>query len=426
MSTNVYTDKVAAKIVRLVKNKLKIASTMTRKFELEFEDKSEPIGQTLRVKKPLRGVVVDGSVWTGANIERKWATVGPFQHFHIPLQAGVGEQMFEMERTTEARNKNLYDPLTDQIAQEIDVRAARFIALNTSMRVGAIGTTPTSFDTWGEMLTRINEKDGMSGKLRAGMFMSPTALRTMISGTPNALALFHNGQRDAEDVFREGFLARYGGFDIYDSMSLYTHTTGIFATVAGITVSVSAVDGDTNLVLACATGDTVKAGDSFSCAARSDINPFTRESLFRDRVLAVSGNRGDTYTAAANVVTVPLVEPLFGPGNPYQNILTLPVAGDVVTFNPGTTMVDATAKSGKFGMAYTNDAFAIVGAKVPTPKKSSFEECSSYTDPDTGITVSILSWIVPETLELRWRADACIGFGKLLGDTSSALIGMLS
>lgn len=426
MSTNVFTDKVAAKIVRLVKNKLKIASTMTKKFEMEFEDQSEPIGQILRVKKPLRGVVVDGSVWTGASIERKWATVGPFQHFHIPLQAGVGEQMFEMERTADARNKNLYDPLTDQIAQEIDLRAARFIALNTSMRVGAIGTTPASFDTWGSAATVIAEKDGMSGKLRAGMFMSPTALRTMVSGTPNALALFHNGQRDPEDVFREGFLARYGGYDIYDSMSLYSHTTGIVASTTGLTVSVTSVDGDTSIILGCTTGDTFKAGDSISAAARSDINPFTRDSLFRDRILAIAGNKGDTYTGAASLVTLPLVEPMFGPGNPYQNILTLPVAGDVVTFNPGTTMVNAAAKSGKFGMLYTNDAFAIVGAKVPTPKKSSFEEASSYTDPDTGITVSILSWIVPETLEMRWRADACIGFGKLLGDTSSALVGMLS
>lgn len=426
MSTNVFTDKVAANITRLVKNKLVIASTMTKKFEMEFEDQSEPIGQILRVKKPLRGVVVDGSVWTGASIERKWATVGPFQHFHIPLQAGVGEQMFEIERTGAARKKNLYDPLTSQIAQAIDTRAARFIALNTSMRVGAIGTTPTSFDTWGSMLTRIAEKDGFTGKIRAGMFMSPEAERTMISGTPNALALFHNGQRDADDVFREGFLARYGGYDIYDSMSLYSHTTGIVQTQASVSVSVSSADGDTSIVLACTSGDTFKAGDSISVTTRSDINPFTRESLFRDRVLAIAGVAGQTYTGASSLVTLPLVEPLFGPGNPYQNILTLPVAADAVVFNPGTTMTNGAAKSGKFGMAYTNDAFAICGAKVPSPKKSSFEECSSYTDPDTGINISILSWIVPETLELRWRADCCIGFGNLLGDTSSALIGMLS
>lgn len=422
MATHVYTDKVAAKITRLVKNKLKVASTMTKKFELEFENPNEPIGQTLKVKKPLRGAVVDGSNWTGANIERKYATVGPFQHFHIPLQAGVGEVMFEMERTNEARNKNLYDPLTAQIAQEIDLRAARFIAMNTTMHVGALGTTPTSFDTFGSATTRIDEKDGHTSSIRAGMFVSPESQRSMVSGTPNALGLFN--LPPGEKVFHEGQIGRYSGYDLFTTMSLYTHTTGVIATVASITVSVSSVDGDTSIVIACATGDTVKAGDYITVASCEDINPFTRASLIRRRQLTVAGDPGQTYTAAANVVTLPLVEPLFGPGNPYQNISRLPVAADAVTFNDGYTMVDATAKTGRMGLVYTNDAFAIVGKNVPSPKRSSFEESSSYVDEDTGINISILSWVVPETLERRWRADCCIGFGKLLGDTSSAVIAM--
>jgi hypothetical protein len=419
MATHVYTDKVSAKIVRLVKNNLMIADKMTKKFEMEFEDKAEPIGQTLRVKKPLRGAVVDGSLWTGANIERKWATVGPFQHFHIPLQAGVGEQMFEMERTDEAREKNLFAPLAAQLAQEIDLRAARFIALNTTMHVGVLGTTPTSFDTFGSATTRIDEKDGKNGKLRAGMYISPESHRSMVSGTPNAINLFNaaNGER----IFTEGVIGRYSGYDIGTTMSLYSHTTGVIATVASITVSVSSVDGDTSIVLGCATGDTIKAGDYITVANCEDVNPFTRASLFRRRHLTVAGDPGQTYTAAANVVTVPLVEPLFGPGNPYQNISRLPVALDAVTFNDGYTMTDATAKSGKMGVTFTNDAFAIVGAKVPSPKKGSFETVSSYIDPDTGINIAILGWYVPETLEWRWRADCCIGFGKLLGDTSSAV-----
>lgn len=89
-------------------------------------------------------------------------------------------------------------------------------------------------------------------------------------------------------------------------------------------------------------------------------------------------------------------------------------------------MVNGQAKSGKFGMAYTNDAFAIVGAKVSSPKQTAFDEVASYQDDATGIQVSILGWTVPESLQKRWRADVCIGFGNLLGDTSAALIGMLN
>lgn len=423
-NSNVFTDKVSAKIVRLVKNKLKVAKTFTKKFELEFEDKSDPIGQVLKVKKPLRARIVDGFDWVGGDYERLSTTVGPFQAFHVELQSGVLEKMFEMERGQRQQDENLYNPLTDQLAQEIDSRAAIFAALNTSMHVGAIGTTPTSFDTWGSLATRINEKDGFSGKLRAGMFMTPEAHRTMVSGTPNAINLFQtpNGTR----VFEEGVIARYSGYDLMESMSLYSHVTGIVANVAGLTVSVTSVSGDQSIIVAGTNGDTFKAGDFISVANRQDINPMTRDSLFRDRHLKIAGSRGQTYTVAGGVVTLPLVEPIFGPGSVYQNIDSLPTAADVVTLNPGTTMVNAQSKSGKFGMAYTNDAFAIVGAKVPQPKSSAFDEVSSYQDEDTGIQVSILGWTVPETRQQRWRADVCIGFGNLLGSTSSALIGMLN
>lgn len=425
-NTNVYTDKVAAKIVRRVKNKLGIAGTFTKKFEMDFEDNADPIGQTLRVKKPLRGRIVDGFDWVGGDYERIWTTVGPFQPFHVELQAGALEKMFEMERGERALDENLYNPLTDQLAQEIDSRAAVFAALNTSMRVGAIGTTPTSFDTFGSATTRINEKDGFTGNRRAGMFISPEAQRSMVSGTPNALALFHNGGANPNTVFREGVIGRYSGYEIEESMSLYTHTSGIVADVAVLTVSVTSLEGATSIVIAATTGDTFKAGDSISVAGRSDVNPTTRESLFRDRILAIAGVKGQTYTAAAGVVTLPLVEPLYGPASVYQNILTLPTALDVVTFNPGTTMVNGLAKSGRYGMVYTNDAFALVGAKVPRVKKTAFDEVASYQDPDTGIEVAILGWTVPESRQQRWRADVCIGFGNLMGATSSSIVHLLN
>lgn len=427
-NTNVYTDKVAAKVVRRVKNKLKVAKTFTKKFELDFEDKSDPIGQTLRVKRPLRGRIVDGMDWVGGDSTRVYTTVGPFENFHAEFQSGALEKMFEMERGQRQLDENIYNPLTDQLAQEIDSRAASFAARNTSMHVGAIGTTPTSFDTWGSMTSRIQEKDGFSGNLRAGMFGTPEAFRTMISGTPNALALFHNGNPNANRMFSEGDIPRYAGYDLMDSMSLYFHTTGILAdgTSQGLTVSVTSVSGDQSIIIAGSNGDTFRAGDFIAVTNRYDVNPYTRNSLARYRQLTIAGAAGTTYTVAGGVVTLPLVEPIYGPDSVYQNILTLPTAADVVTLNPGTTMPNGSALSGYMGMAYTNDAFAIVGAKVPQPKKSSFDEVSTYQDPDTGIEVSILGWTVPETRQQRWRADVCIGFGNLLGATSSVAIGLLN
>jgi hypothetical protein len=427
MPNAIYTDKVAAKIVRGVKNKVNVAKTMTKKFEMEFEDKAEPIGQILRIKKPVRGRIVDGTDWVGGATDRVFVSSEAAQPFHVEYQSDVLETMFEMERTQSAKDENIYNPLIDDLVQQIDTRAAQFVALHTSMHVGAIGTTPTSFDTWGQMVTRINEKDGFNGNRRAGMFMSPEAHRTMVSGTPNALALFHNGGRDGNRVFTEGDIPRYSGYDLMESMSLYYHTTGIVADVTALTVSVTSVSGDTAIVIAGTNGDTFRAGDFISVAARYDVNPRTRNPLgTRARQLTIAGSPGQTYTVAGGVVTLPLVEPIYGPGSNYQNIASLPTAADAVTLNPGTTMVNAQSLSGNFGMAYTNDAFGIMGHKLPAIKQSAFDLVSQYQDPDTGIHLSILGWTVPETLQKRWRADVCISFVNLMGDTSAALIGMLS
>ncbi len=422
----VFTDKVAAKIVRRVKNKLNVAKTFTKKFEMEFENQADPIGQILRIKKPARGRVVDGIPWVGGATERIWVTSQPAQPFHVEYQSDALETMFEMERTQSAKNENIYDPITDVLVQEIDTRAATFAALNTTMHVGAIGTTPQSFDLWGSMMTRIDEKDGFNAQRRAGIFMTPESHRAMVSGTPNALGLFHNGGKDGNDVFTESDIPRYSGYDLRQSMSLYSHTTGIVANVAGLTVSVTSVNGDTSIVLGATTGDTFKAGDFISVAARYDVNPITRDPLFRDRQLTIAGAKGTTYTAAASLVTLPLVEPIYGPDSLYQNIASYPTAADVVTLNPGTTMVNAAAKTGKIGLAYTNDAFGIMGHSFPAVKQSAFDIVSEYRDEETGIMLSIIGWTVPETRQKRWRCDTCISFVNLMGDTSACAIGLLS
>jgi hypothetical protein len=434
MPNAIFTDKVAAKIVRGVKNKINVASTMTKKFEMEFEDKAEPIGQILRIKKPVRGRVVDGTNWVGGATDRIYVSSEAAQPFHVEYQSDVLETMFEMERTQSAKDENIYNPLIDDLVQQIDTRAAQFAALRTSMHVGAIGVTPTSFDTWGQLMSRIDEKDGFNGQRRAGMFMTPEAHRTMVSGTPNALALFHNGGQNANAVFRDSEIPRYSGYDIRQSMSLYAHTTGILAngTVQGLTVSVTSVSGDTSIIVAGTNGDTFQAGDYLTVGStaagtnRYDVNPRTRNSLFRRRQLTIAGAPGQTYTIAGGVVTLPLVEPIYGPDSIYQNIASLPQAADTVTLDEGTTLANGVASSGYFGMAYTNDAFGIMGHRFPAVKQSAFDLVSEFQDPDTGIMISIIGWTVPETRQKRWRADTCISFVNLMGDTSSALIGMLN
>lgn len=422
--TQVFTDKVAANTVRLAVNKLGVTRVLSRSHERTFNE-GEPIGDTLRVRLANRGTIRDGFNYVGESMNRQYATVVADQKFGIDVEADIVEKAIQMERSSGFFPPDVLNSLSSQMAQEIDTRCARFVVRNTPMTTGAIGTTPTSLQTWSNAQTRIEEKGGFTGQKRAGMFMSPQDQETMVAGTPNVLALFNNDSKsDPTRPFRKGFIADYAGWGLEKSMSMPSHVTGIVADLTLLTVV--SIDGNT-LTVNCTTGDTFKINDRVSVANVGDINPMTRASLSRDKQGVITQDATAVGTTVALTVSwgSGSTSGLIGPGSPYQNCTALPVAGALVTFNPGTTMVNATAKTGKFAAAFTDEAFGLVNVKIPGPDRGTFEAAGTYTDPDTGIGMQFLGRYDFETLSWQYRMDTWLGFGSFMADTSSIVIASL-
>ena len=420
----VFTDKVAANTVRLATNKLAITRILSRSHERTFNE-GEPIGDTLRVRLANQGTIREGFDYVGENMNRQYTTITADQKFGIDVEADVVEKALQIVRSGGMFPSDVMDSLSAKIAQEIDTRCARFIVQNTPMTTGAIGTTPTSLATWSNAGTRIEEKGGFTGTKRAGMFMSPQDQETMVAGTPNVLGLFHNDSKsDPTRVFRKGFIADYGGWALEKSMSLPSHTTGIVATQTS--VDVTSYDG-TTLVCACTTGDTFKKGDRISIENVNDVNLMTKASLSREKQGVILQDAVGVANSVSLLVSFGQgsLSGLIGPGSPYQNCTALPVAGAAVTFNPGTTMVDGAAKTGKFAIALTDEAFGLVNIKIPQPKRSAFEESGTYVDEETGIGISFLGWYDPATLGRKYRMDVWLGFGAFKADTDAIVIASL-
>ena len=419
--THVYTDKVAANMVRLLTNKLVCTQFFSRRNERDFNE-GQPIGDTLSVKLPYRGVVRDGFAYVGADIDRRYTTIVADQMFGIDVNWDTIEKAIEMERTDADINENILDPLAAQLAQECDSRAARHVYLNTPNVVGALGTTPTSLGTYSLAHTRLEENAAMNGAKRAGCIITPAMMDTIIasSSSPNLLSLFLPDI--IKKAFTKGYVGEYSDLSWYKSMSLYRHTTGIWATVAtGVTTS-SANQSGSSLAVACTTGDTFVAGDIVTIAGVNGINPMTRRSTGRLKQFKIMAN----VTGAASAATLSIYPSIVGPGSPYQNVTALPGNAAVLTLMPGTTMSDATAASGLFGAALTNDAFALVAIDLPMPKKSSEDYLGKYTDPETGITVGIIRTFDFDARAWKTRMDCWIGFGNLLAEQSSVLIASLN
>ena len=417
--SHVIWNKVSANIVELAKNKLLIAKgfrTRGSQYDKDFNE-GPPGGNTITVKKPFRSTIREGWQWNGQNVVRQSTTITADQVFGADLNLDPDEQALYAERSWPEFKRNVINPIAAQIATECDLRAARFGKLWTSMVTSALGTTPTTADALAAPRSRLTEMGAMITPRQKTMAITPAMMQAWISGTPNLLSLFYIDP--VKKAFNDGYIGHYGDFDVVESMSLQPHTTGVWATVAtGVTVLTSNQSGAT-INFAATTGDTIKAGDKISIASVNAVNPMTRESLGYNRQFTVLQD----ITAAASAFTgVQIDPPIVGPGSAYQNVDALPLAAGIVTLMPGTSMSNAAAKSGKFGMAYTDEAFAMVSVDVPQPK-TGFEMIGSAEDPETGLKFAMLCWFDPKTLTKCWRWDVYLGLGALRASESSILIG---
>jgi hypothetical protein len=418
MGNHVFTDAVAPNLVRLLKNKLVFCQFFSRRNERDFNE-GQPIGDTLRVKLPYRGMIRDGFQYVGAPIDRRYTTIVADQMFGIDVDWDTIEKAIQMERSMEDINDNILDPLSAQLAQEFDSRAARFAYLRTPNLAGALGTTPTALSTYNRTRSKIKELGGWDGAQRAAMIISPEMMATVVAGTPNVIGLF-NPSDVVSKAFRKGYIGEYGGYSWFESMSLYQHTSGIWATHGANAVEIDGANQAGNSILiSCTTGDTFKAGDKINIEGVYSVNPMTRRSTLRLKEFTILQ---DTI-GVASAATLTISPAMIGPGSPYQNVDALPADNADLTLLPGTTMTNAAAKSGLFGQALTNEAFALVAIDLPMPKTSAFDVVMSHTDDETGITIGVIRWMDPETRSWKTRMDAWIGFGDLLAENSACLIG---
>lgn len=414
--SHVIWSKVAANIVELAKNKNLIFRGFRQgsKFDPDF-NQGPPGGNTITVKKPFRSNIREGWQWNGQNINRQSVTITADQVFGADLNVDPDEQALYAERNWPEFRKNLIVPIASQVSTELDLRAARFGKLWTSMVTGALGTNPTTSDAFASPRSRLIEQGALETPRVKTMAVTPAMMQAWISGTPNLLSLFYIDP--VKKAFNDGYIGHYGGFDVVESMSLQNHTTGVWATVAtGVTMSTANQTGN-SIIVACTNGDTFKAGDKISVAGMNAVNPMTRESVGYNRQFTILA---DTV-GASSVATLSIDPPIVGPGSAYQNVDALAAAAAVVTLMPGTTMSNAAAKTGKFGMAFTDEAFAAVSIDVPQPKQG-FEMIGSAEDPDTGLKFAMLCWFDPKTLQKCWRWDVYVGFGGLRPSESSIMI----
>lgn len=404
-------DWMAMKSLFWLKNKLAVASNFNTDPTEEFK-KPFAVGSSVRIKKPWRPVVTTGIGYNPQAIIRIPVTVNLDQIFGIHFEWDSYEKAVSMERGDKQLEDEYIKPAMGMLAQEIDSRAANWVRLHANNVVGQLGTDPTTdaFDaTSAAARQRLVELGGANDEGDRTLITHPGMMRAL---KKSAIGYF-NPVTDIAKQFRTGIVGSGDGFEWYESMSLYRHTAG--SLTATPTLKTTSVDGDTTLAITCTNGDTLNDGDVVSVASANQVNPMTRRSgSTLAKQFVIRGN----YTAAASTITATISPTIYGPGNPYQNVDALPVAGATVTLFPGTTSPNT--KAGVNSIAFTKNAFAMVGVPMEIPNAA--EVSWVRQDPETGLSISFIRMFDPVQRKMINRFDVLMGFGDLYSDECAVRI----
>jgi hypothetical protein len=382
-----YTDWLAKDTLRILKNKLMLASFFNTEDKKDF-GQSFPVGATIRKQFPWRATSVEGLPYQPQSIQRRETSITIDTNIQVAWEYDSFEKALKMERPEAALRKAYSEPAADEIAQQIESRAALWATNHCNNFVGVLGTNPTSFqDTTGKARQTLLEMAAWKGRKA---FIIPPKVNTTLVGSN--LGLFHEGD-EISRMFKDGYIGRQGGFEWAESMSLYSHTAATWAGTVEVTSTQTGTDAISTLVLTCTNGDTFKKGDKFSIAVTEAANPATRRGTGSPKLFTILS---DDQTISGT-------------------------SGADLTLFPGTTSPNG--KSGIIGFAITDQAFALAGVKLDGPPSAGDTICEQQQDPNSGLAVRYLRQFDGRSSSWINRIDCAIGFGDFYVDNC---IGILS
>lgn len=410
-----FTDWMAMEALRVLKNKLSVTEYFNMDYVPEY-DKPFAVGQTIRIPFPQRWVTTTGLAYQEQGINTQYTTTTIDQVKGVHFQWDSFEEALKLQRGDERQRRDFVEAPMAAIAQTIDSKAAEWATYNTNNIVGALGTNPTAMSTYNSARGRLVE-NAAPAEAGQGMIISPGMQITI----GNTQATVFNPQTTNSNIFKRGMLLEeaYGFDKWYESMSLLNTTASTWA--GAVTISSSAGQSGSTLVLVATTGDTFTRGDVISIDGVYNVNPQTRQSTGTLKQFVIT----QSTVAAASAATIQIQPAIVGPGvtptdAQYQNVDALPAALAALTLYPGTTSPNA--KSGRNGLALNRLAFAMVGVKLDQPSNGGGIISAQKQDPDTGLSVRFVrAW---DNIQSRWtnRYDVAFGFGNLYADQAAVRV----
>jgi hypothetical protein len=397
---------------------LKVVRNMNREYEKTFGRKGNKQGDTLSVLKPQRFTVS----------HRLQYDPQPIQNIKVPVKV---DQISQVAYDWDSVEKTLSlddavarygRPAAIAMANDVNMRAAQFIAQQSFNWVGTPGTVPTS------MATYLAAEDLMVAQ---GMGQNETlhciVNRKMSSAYIDANKALFNDQRLIGQQQREGRVQNQVGYEWDIDQTIYTHTVGALGgtpLIDGTQPTSTEGNNGTTLFLFKGVGSTVtgiyKLGDKFTVAGVYSVHPQTRVSTGYLQQFSVLQDVNSVSTAA----TV-LAAPGITPSGQYQNVNAIPADGAEVQFWAGATGTPnaSAAKVFNCGLVFHRDAFTFLSVPLENPDPGMGAIVAQHRDPDTGFDLSVIRAFDGVNRKEINRVDALWGLGWLYRELATVVVG---
>lgn len=391
-------------------NRLFVTKNMSSQYTREFGNKDRVVGDTISVRRPQRFIYTEGLAYQPQ----------PIDNVTIPLTVdstgGVHMEWDSIDLTlNDVGLKEKYaKPASMAIANAINARAARFIALNTANAAGTPGTTPTTINPYIEAGDRIIEQ-GLPQNEDLTCIITRRMSSQMVIGTST---LFNPAALIGKQ-YKDGQMQNSFGYDFVYDQGLLTQTTGAYGgspTVNGAQSGTGAyTSGQTLVCQAFSANATFRAGDRFTIGSGATaVNSVNPQSKLDNRRLQEFVITQDATADGAGAVTLNIF-PSITPTGQYQNVTQAAASGATIN------MIGAASTVHTQALLMHKEAYAFMCVPMANPDPRGVEVSLRETDPETNITVSFIRQF--DGVQRKWinRFDVLFGFARLNAELASVI-----
>lgn len=395
---------VAAEAQRIAHEKAAFIGTINRSYDDSYAKTGAKIGDTLKVREPNQySVSTSSRVMDVQDQDESTISVVMANQYHVDLRFNSAELALSIDQLS----KRYIEPAVSVLVSKIDGECLQTATKETFNVAGTAGTvvgavTSGFSDTSALGKARAKVNQGLAPlDNRVGMFDSVT-----MASITNGIKVLQNPSGDVAKAWREGFIGRAAGLDLYENERGWSLTNG--DDVAGEideTANTHFTQGTTTLHIDGLGTGSITAGQVFEIEGIYACHPETKVAYPHKQQFVVT----TTVAIGSNECDVTFTPAIYTTGA-KKNVCAADSSELTWTYTgqdgKDVTFFGSASTTYKQNLVYHRDAFTFVTADLPL--MGGADKCARMTK--DGISLRVWQDGDIRNDELLMRIDILWGF----------------